>query len=967
MDFANKNHKEYITLGILAHVDAGKTTLSEGLLFRSAAIRKLGRVDKRDTFLDTDEVERARGITVYSKTAEFTRTLPSGNERTYTLLDTPGHADFSPEMERTLSVLDLAVLIVSAPDGVNAQVKTLWSLLTHYLVPTIIFVNKMDQVKPAEERPVRRRELMAAMQEELSAGCLSFFSVSPEGLKEKIESGKMQENLALCRDDLLDRVMEGGTIGEEDIAELIASRELFPVFFGAALIPDDPGTDVLLGALDTLVREPARGEAFGARIFKITRDPAGERLTWLKVTGGELRVRQILAYAPAVKAASGGEEDEPAEIREKINQLRVYSGEKFTPVNAASAGMVVAAAGLSATAAGQGLGSEEDASESLMVPILTWRILLPMGVDPYKAYRDLSILAEEEPELSVAYDERKKEITAALMGEVQREILKNTAMKRFGLEISFGRPSVIYKETIARPVEGVGHFEPLRHYAEVHLLMEPGEPGSGLIFESRCPVDALARNWQRLVLTHLREKRHRGVLTGSELTDMKITLIAGRAHEKHTEGGDFRQATYRAVRQGLMMAENVLLEPVYNFRVKLPQENLGRLLNDLTVMGASFGAPEGDGVSSVVSGNAPVSVFGDYAETLASYTKGQGRIAFSMGGYKPAHNAEEVIAGIGYDPEADKRNPTSSVFCSHGVGTIVPWYAVRDCMHIDSGWREDAEFVPAASVDVSRAGAAAAGPSDGAPARGTAGEAGYGVAGVKALKPGEEKDTRSFKEIERDVFAAEDELRAIFERTYGPIRSNLGINPENARPKRTVAAEIPERYRKPKPKPEKEYILVDGYNIIFAWEDLRKLAEKDLKAARDRLLDILSDYAGYGKKNLICVFDAYKVAGGTERIYKYHNIDVIFTREAETADQYIEKAAHELTKQYRVTVATSDAIEQVIIFGAGALRLSAANFGELVREAQAEMKEKYLTGRTAESLPLKESIAEKLQKAMEET
>ena len=517
-------------------------------------------------------------------------------------------------------------------------------------------------------------------------------------------------------------------------------------------------------------------------------------------------------------------------------------------------------------------------------------------------------------------------------------------------------------------MEGVGHFEPLRHYAEVHLLMEPGEPGSGLVFESRCPVDALAKNWQRLVLTHLREKRHRGVLTGSELTDMKITLIAGRAHEKHTEGGDFRQATYRAVRQGLMMAENVLLEPVYTFRVKLPQENLGRLLNDLTLMGASFGAPEGDGVHSLVSGSAPVSVFGDYAETLASYTKGQGRISFSMGGYRPAHNAEEVIAEAGYDPETDKRNPTSSVFCSHGVGTIVPWYAVRDYMHIDSGWRENAEFVPATSVDVSRAGAArteeAAEPAE---SPGNI-QAGYGVAGVKAAaKPGEEEDTRSFKEIEREVFAAEDELRAIFERTYGPIKSNLGINPANARPKRTVAAEIPERYKKPKPKPEKEYILVDGYNIIFAWEELRALAQTDLKAARDRLLDILSDYAGYSKKNLICVFDAYKVAGGTERVYKHHNIDVIFTREAETADQYIEKAAHELTKQYQVTVATSDAIEQVIIFGAGALRLSAANFAEIVKGAQAEMKEKYLNGAAAESLPLKESIAEKLQKAMEET
>ncbi|MCR5294090.1 MAG: TetM/TetW/TetO/TetS family tetracycline resistance ribosomal protection protein [Lachnospiraceae bacterium] len=944
MEFANKNHNERLVLGILAHVDAGKTTLSEALLYHSGAIRRLGRVDKKDAYLDTDEVERARGITIYSKQAEFTRSLPCERERTYTLLDTPGHADFSPEMERTLVVLDLAILVVSAADGVNGQVRNLWSLLKHYKVPTLIFVNKMDQIRFEDEKETRKAALLAAMKDELSLNCIAFDAKSPEDLKKRLKETDVQENLALCREELLNRVMEGGQVTEEDFPDLIEKRELFPVFFGAALLPE--GVDVLLAAMDAWVREPLRREEFGAKVFKVTRDPAGERLTWVKLTGGSLSVRTELSYVPFLKS---GEENENPLLKEKVNQIRIYSGEKYSTESQIGPGAVAALLGLSATYAGQGLGLEEDSGEGLMVPILTWKLILPNGADPYKAYRELSILAEEEPELSVSYNEQKKEITAAFMGEVQREILKGTVRKRFGMDIGFERPSVIYRETIAAPSEGVGHFEPLRHYAEVHLLLEPLDPGSGLVFESRCPVDALARNWQRLVLTHLKERKHKGVLTGAELTDMKITLIAGRAHEKHTEGGDFRQATYRAVRQGLMMAENVLLEPCYRFRVELPQENLGRLLNDLTLMGASFGAPEGDGSKALVTGTAPVKDFGDYAEKLASYTKGRGSLSFSMSGYKPCRNAQEVIEEIGYDPEADKRNPASSVFCSHGVGTIVPWQAVRDYMHIDSGWRPGADYKPAAGQEVSRAGAL----EENAPI-------GYGTAGQKIPeRPGKETDTRSFKEKERDSFAAEDELRAIFERTYGPIRSNPGSRPENE--KRTVKAEVPERYKKPRPKAEKEYLLVDGYNIIFAWEELRKLAGEDLKAARDRLLDILSDYAGYEKKNLICVFDAYKVAGGTEQVYRYHNIDVIFTKEAETADQYIEKAAHELSRRYSVAVATSDAIEQVIVFGAGALRLSARNFEDMVRASRREMKERYLDGSGAASLPLREGLADKLQ------
>ena len=1081
-----------LVIGICAHVDAGKTTLSEGLLYLGGSIRKMGRVDTRDAFLDTDEMERARGITIFSKQAQLV------SAREYTLLDTPGHADFSPEMERTLQVLDLAVLVISAADGVNAQVKTLWSLLRHYDVPTVIFVNKMDQIEGLGEGEERKDAVLLEIQEQLntnalqlspypyvdfadkdhtvglksantnvkgsasttSAGAKSSASTtsagtkssasttsagakdslittsagtkssasttsagakgsasttsagskslanssSPDAAKQALDSGlirqalldyledaDLQENLALCDEDLLGRVMEGEKVTPADIEMLVAERKLFPVFFGSALKMQ--GVSELLAGLDLYAPTPVYPEEFSARIFKITRD-GRERLTWMKITGGSIAVRKELTYhgrrAGGDTQVEEGDESEGA-FAEKITQIRLYSGDRFTPLPEAGPGCVCAVCGLTATFAGQGLGADATENAGLVVPVLTWQILLPQGTDPFKAYKDLCILEEEEPMLQVAYNERKREITACVMGEIQREVLKKIVKERFDLEIAFGRPSIIYKETIAEPVEGVGHFEPLRHYAEVHLLLEPGEPGSGLTIESKCSVDSLARNWQRLVMTHLRERRHKGVLTGSEITDMKITLIGGRAHEKHTEGGDFRQATYRAVRQGLMMARNVLLEPYYNFRLELPQGSLGRALTDLQKMGASFGQPDIENGDAILTGNAPVSALGDYAEQLSAYTKGRGRLLVEMGGYRPCHNMEEVVAEFGYDPDADKRNPTSSVFCAHGAGMIVPWYQVRDYMHVDTGWREGvtsedgmfrqsgASRSGAVNAESERRYTEAGTSANGIVEGGGLGEAsahlqndatayyanaGYGAAGMRAgsaAKPAE--DTRSFKEREKDIFAAEDELRSIFERTYGPIKSTVGQN-ANTGPRRVTGTEAPKKYRKPKPKPEKEYLLVDGYNIIFAWDELRNLAQGDVKAARDSLMDRLSNYAGFTKKNVICVFDAYKVPGGTEQIYRYHNIDVIFTREAETADQYIEKAAHELTKQYQVTVATSDAIEQIIIYGAGAVRLSARNFESEVVNAEREMQAQYIAQDTDRRQTVGSSVGEEIRKAM---
>ena len=911
--------EQNMILGILAHVDAGKTTLSEALLHITGAVRKAGRVDHKDAFLDTNEMEKERGITIFSKQARFT-SVRGEQQRSYTLLDTPGHVDFSTEMERVLGVLDCAVLVISAADGVNGQVRVLWRLLDHYRVPTCIFVNKMDQ------DGADKAALLASIRKELGTRCVDVMPGSGT-LADQLESGDVQEEIAVCDDALLDAYLEGEPVSVSQMCRLTAERKLFPVLFGAAL--REQGVPELLECLDTFLQPPVYSDTFGAKVFKITRD-GGARLTWMKLTGGRLSVKTPLAECTDEKGNP-----------EKVEQIRFYSGNKFETRQEAAAGEVCAVTGLTGTRVGQGIGAEAGGTEELLQPVLRCAVILPPGEDLFKAYRSLRTLEEEDPTLHLNYDEEKKEITAQIMGQVQKEILQRMIRERLGLRVSFGDPSIIYKETIARTVEGVGHFEPLRHYAEVHLLLEPGLPGSGLVFENRCRADVLAVNWQRLIMTHLEEKRHRGVLTGAEITDMKISLLTGRAHLKHTEGGDFRQATYRAVRQGLMMTESVLLEPFYSFRMEIPQESLGRALTDLQQMGANFTQPDLEEGRSVITGSAPVSRIANYAEQLAAYTRGEGQITCTLKGYEPCTNAEEIIAASGYDPELDLRNPPGSVFCSHGAGTPVPWYEVRERMHVDSGWRDPSD-----------------GPMTGKALLGYTEEdmweedLSYGSAGRTGLRAGVRKEENpvSFGEREARFFAEEDELRRIFERTYGPIKSRFSDDePDNGRSakswkraSRVISADPPDkRSHAARKVSEKEYLLIDGYNIVFAWEDLRELAIKDIMAARDKLIDLIVDFAGFRKEHVILVFDAYKVRGGRGEVIHVGGIDVIYTKEAETADLYIEKAAHELSKRYKVTVATSDAVEQVIIYGAGAYRMSAQNLLEELVLTKSLMREHY--------------------------
>ena len=890
---------EHAVIGILAHVDAGKTTLSERILFESGVIRKTGRVDEGNAFLDTDETEKRRGITIYAKQAVFPAVKDAG--RIYTLLDTPGHADFQAETERAVSVLDAAVLLIGAMDGVNAQVRLLYELLTHYRVPVFVFVNKMDQAESAGLAEERREQILKGLSR--LSGAFVDFTNGPD-------DPDTAERIALSSEEesLLDAVMEGGTVGEEEIRALIRDRKLMPVFFGSALKGE--GVRELLFGLDQWLCLPdCPDSAFSARVFKIGRDEKGERETWLKVIGGKIAVRDAVTYRRRDGGAPAEEEDgevRPDLLTEKVNQIRIWSGGKYTTVPEAVPGMVCAVTGLTETYAGEGIGDAPVSPEGLLVPVITWEILPGQGAHVRSAamYRDLSMLAEEDPLLTVRYDERKRELTVSLMGRVQREVIAERIERQFGYRIRYGRPRVIYKETIAAPVEGVGHFEPLRHYAEAHLLLTPGEEGSGLVFEDRCPPDMLPKQYRNQILDALKKRRFRGVLTGSEITDMKIAVVAGKAHVKHTEGGDFYQAASRALRQGLMMAENILLEPFYDFELMLPQDKVGRAMADLTEMGASFSAPEMSGENTaVLAGTAPVAAMDAYQETLAAYTKGEGVLSVRTGAYRPCRNAQQVIEEAGYDPELDRGQPTASVFCTHGAGTIVPWYEVRNYMHIDTGLmgREEAER-------------------------------------TKESLPGgmtRQETPETFKERERRSMAAEAELLAIFERTYGPVKRNLP-QPEE----RVYSAPPKIHYRKGKPRPDKQYLLVDGYNIIYAWENLREMAEKDVKAARDTLIDILSDYGGFVREHVICVYDAYRVPGGTERVERYGTIDVVYTKEAETADQYIEKAAHELGRQYGVRVATSDAIEQMIIYGAGAVRLSAKDFLAEVVRAKAEMKER---------------------------
>ena len=848
--------RKQIVLGILAHVDSGKTTLSEAMLYRAGVTRRLGRVDHKDAFLDTDALEKERGITIFSKQA-----LLTAGDTDITLLDTPGHVDFSTETERTLQVLDYAVLVVSGTDGVQSHTETLWRLLRRYHVPTFVFVNKMDL--PGMER----QELLAQLNRRLGEGFVDFGA----------EQADRDEALALCDENLMGRVLDAGQLQDADLIPAIARRHVFPCWFGAA--PKREGVDALLAGLDRYTRPAPALEAFGAEVFKVSQDEQGARLTWLWVTGGELKV----------KAQLTGEADGES-WAEKANQLRLYSGAKYTLTEAIGPGQVCAVTGLTKARPGEGLGAERDSDLPVLEPVLSYQVLLPEGADVHAALGKLHRLEEEEPQLHVVWNETLGEIHVQLMGEIQLEVLRSLLAERFGLEVEFGPGGILYKETITEPMEGVGHYEPLRHYAEVHLKLEPLPRGSGMQFAADCREEVLDKNWQRLVLTHLEEKQHLGVLTGSPLTDVKITLIAGRAHLKHTEGGDFRQATYRAVRQGLMLAKSQLLEPWYAFRLEVPAENIGRAMSDIQRMEGTFDPPESGEETAVLTGFAPVSTMRSYPMEVVSYTRGRGHLSLTLDGYRPCHNAQEVIAAIGYEPEHDLDNPADSVFCAHGAGFVVPWDQVRSHMHVDSGWGKSTRPEQEAAVPQRRAMAYRA-------------------------------------TLEEDA-----ELLKIFERTYGPIKRDplAAFRPVQKRERPDFAAEQWEI--------APEYLLVDGYNIIFAWDELNALSKESLDAARHKLMDILCNYQGFQKCVLILVFDAYRVPGSPGSIEQYHNIHVVYTKEAETADMFIERVTHEIGRNRRVRVATSDGMEQIIILGHGALRVSARMFHEEVQNVEKQIR-----------------------------
>ena len=848
--------RKQIVLGILAHVDSGKTTLSEAMLYRAGVTRRLGRVDHKDAFLDTDALEKARGITIFSKQA-----LLTAGDTDITLLDTPGHVDFSTETERTLQVLDYAVLVVSGTDGVQSHTETLWRLLRRYHVPTFVFVNKMDL--PGMER----QELLAQLNRRLGEGFVDFGA----------EQADRDEALALCDENLMDRMLDAGQLQDADLILAIARRHVFPCWFGAALKLE--GVDALLDGLDRYTRPAPALEAFGAKVFKVSQDEQGARLTWLRVTGGELKVKAQL---------TGEADGEP--WAEKANQLRLYSGAKYTLAEAIGPGQVCAVTGLTKARPGEGLGAERDSDLPVLEPVLSYQVLLPEGADVHAALGKLHRLEEEEPQLHVVWNETLGEIHVQLMGEIQLEVLRSLLAERFGLAVEFGPGGILYKETITEPMEGVGHYEPLRHYAEVHLKLEPLPRGSGMQFAADCREEVLDKNWQRLVLTHLEEKQHLGVLTGSPLTDVKITLIAGRAHLKHTEGGDFRQATYRAVRQGLMLAKSQLLEPWYAFRLEVPAENIGRAMSDIQRMEGAFDPPESGEETAVLTGFAPVSTMRSYPMEVVSYTRGRGHLSLTLDGYRPCHNAQEVIAAIGYEPEHDLDNPADSVFCAHGAGFVVPWDQVRSHMHVDSGWGKSTRPEQEAAVPQRRAMAYRA-------------------------------------TLEEDA-----ELLKIFERTYGPIKRDplAAFRPVQKRERPDFAAEQWEI--------APEYLLVDGYNIIFAWDELNALSKESLDAARHKLMDILCNYQGFQKCVLILVFDAYRVPGSPGSIEQYHNIHVVYTKEAETADMFIERVTHEIGRNRRVRVATSDGMEQIIILGHGALRVSARMFHEEVQNVEKQIR-----------------------------
>ena len=876
-----------LVVGILAHVDAGKTTLSEGLLFENGSIRKTGRVDNGDAFLDTFALEKERGITIFSKQAVLQR-----EDAVITLLDTPGHVDFSAEMERTLWVLDAAILVISASDGVQGHTRTVWKLLHKHNVPVFIFVNKMDQPGADKEK------LLADIKKQLSDSCVDFSDISSE---------ECLEQIAVSDETLLNHFLEEGTLSEEQIVQTIASRKVFPCLFGSAL--RNEGVKELLDLLYEYIPVPAYKEEFGAKVFKIARDEQGNRLTYLKVTGGKLRVREIIS--------SGRLKETPWE--EKVNQIRVYSGARFESVNEAFPGCVCAVTGLTQTLPGEGIGAEAGGEVPVLEPVLVYRIALPDGVDALSMLPKLKQLEEEDPQLHIIWEEQIKELKVQLMGEVQLEILKVQIWERFGVKVSFEEGTILYKETIANTVEGMGHFEPLRHYAEVHLLMEPGEPGTGIQVAADCSEDLLARNWQRLIMTHVEEREHKGVLTGSPLTDVKITLIAGKAHLKHTEGGDFRQATYRAIRQGLMQAESVLLEPCYEFRLEVPTAMVGRAMTDLEMMHGEFSLVDGGSVmpdgterNAVLTGIIPVSCVKGYSVSVTSYTKGLGHFSCVLKGYYPCHNTEEVVARIGYRPEEDIYNTADSVFCSHGAGEVIPWHMVKEYMHIGA---MDGMYQPKYDTPV------------------------Y-YEGMKPL-------TGNTQTKVEQVIGTE-EIDSIINRTlYSNKKDDFSHKPgylkKKSTPKdygsSTVASET--RVYNPKPRAPK-YLLVDGYNVIFAWQELRELAEKNIDGARGKLQDILCNYQAIRQTEVIVVFDAYRVAGHGTEFLDYQNIHVVYTKEAETADYYIEHFAHENSKKYDITVVTSDGLEQVIIRGAGCALMSSREFEKEVENASKTFTNEYV-------------------------
>lgn len=877
-----------LVIGILAHVDAGKTTLAESLLYLTGSIRKFGRVDHKNAFLDNYDLERSRGITIFSKQAVI-----SYKNLEITLLDTPGHVDFSAEMERTLQVLDYAILVISGSDGIQGHTETLWKLLCQYKIPTFLFINKMD----LKVRDIQ--SLMDEFKEKLDEGCVDFSKGQDINI--------LMENLALCHENLLNQYIEIGNINRNSIVEAIFERKVFPCYFGSALKID--GVEELLDGLNQYTKSNKYPTDFAAKVYKISRDEQGNRLTHMKITGGLLKVKMELTNKKESRIVS--DLDHKKTWEEKVDQIRIYSGSKYYTVDQLEAGTVCAVTGLSNTFPGEGLGMEEDLNIPILKPVLTYQLILPPECNAFSVLSQLRQLEEEDPMLHIVWHEKLQEIHIQLMGEVQTEILKTLIKERFNLDVEFGPGNILYKETIEEAVVGVGHFEPLRHYAEVHLLLEPGEPGSGLIFDSKCSEDDLEGSWQRLILTHLKEKEHLGILTGSPITDIKITLIAGRAHLKHTEGGDFRQATYRAIRQGLKKAKSILLEPYYSFKLELPTENVGRAMTDIQRMKGSFDPPQINGDMALLIGNAPVATMSGYQVEVNAYTRGRGNLFCTPAGYQPCHNFEEVISKIDYDSEQDFDNPTGSVFCSHGESFLVKWDQVEEYMHIESAiWNQ---YLKDKAED-------------------------------KAVE--EDKNTEPIKNKSlsknKDFWQEDKELEEIFTRTYGPIKqspvytqSRLGYENKKAQTKKAyIKTEANKKL--------KEYLLVDGYNIIFSWDELKELATENMDAARYRLMDILCNYQGFKKCTVILVFDAYKVKGGLGEVQKYKNINVVYTKEAETADQYIEKVTYEIAKDNHVVVATSDALEQLIILGRGAVRLSANDLKEEIIRVNTIIRQDYM-------------------------